>query len=184
MTDECYCKFLYEGQPFSIASLAGREGERAGGRLAVEDVRDDRLAHRLRSRAGGDCVGGERSCRATRTSNPTSIAQKAAVEALRGPQESVRNMLAEYRKRRDFVVKPAAEDPGRDAARSRRARSTPTRICRARSGAASRTRSHFAERLLAEANVAWCRARHSGHEITFASHTRPRCTNWSAGSTA
>jgi aspartate aminotransferase len=38
------------------------------------------------------------------TSNPTSIAQKAAVEALRGSQDSVPRMLAEYRKRRDFVV--------------------------------------------------------------------------------
>jgi aspartate aminotransferase len=38
------------------------------------------------------------------TSNPTSIAQKAAVEALRGPQDSVPLMLAEYRKRRDFVI--------------------------------------------------------------------------------
>ncbi len=39
------------------------------------------------------------------TSNPTSIAQKAAIEALRGPQDSIPIMLAEYRKRRDFVVK-------------------------------------------------------------------------------
>ena len=38
------------------------------------------------------------------TSNPTSIAQKAAVEALRGPQDSVPLMLAEYRRRREFVV--------------------------------------------------------------------------------
>ena len=38
------------------------------------------------------------------TSNPTSIAQKAAVEALRGSQDSVRAMLAEYRRRRDRVV--------------------------------------------------------------------------------
>jgi aspartate aminotransferase len=46
------------------------------------------------------------------TSNPTSIAQKAAVEALLGPQESVGIMLAEYRKRRDFVVKRLREIPG------------------------------------------------------------------------
>jgi aspartate aminotransferase len=38
------------------------------------------------------------------TSNPTSIAQKAAVEAMRGPQDSIPTMLAEYRKRRDFVI--------------------------------------------------------------------------------
>src|SRR5205085_11585183 len=46
------------------------------------------------------------------TSNPTSIAQKAAVEALRGPQESVATMLAEYRKRRDFVVQRLRQIPG------------------------------------------------------------------------
>ena len=46
------------------------------------------------------------------TSNPTSISQKAAVEALRGPQESVTAMLAEYRRRRDFVVQRLRAIPG------------------------------------------------------------------------
>jgi aspartate aminotransferase len=46
------------------------------------------------------------------TSNPTSIAQKAAVEAVRGPQESVQQMLAEYRKRRDFVIARLRQIPG------------------------------------------------------------------------
>ena len=54
MTDECYCKFLYDSEPFSIAVAAGREGHRAGGRIAVEDLRDDRLAHRLRAGARAD----------------------------------------------------------------------------------------------------------------------------------
>ena len=38
------------------------------------------------------------------TSNPTSIAQKGALEAMRGSQESIPVMLAEYRRRRDFVI--------------------------------------------------------------------------------
>jgi aspartate aminotransferase len=46
------------------------------------------------------------------TSNPTSISQKAAVEALRGPQESVTRMLAEYHKRRDYVVQRLRQIPG------------------------------------------------------------------------
>src|SRR5258708_24444676 len=46
------------------------------------------------------------------TSNPTSIAQKAAVEALRGPQESVGVMLAEYRQRRDYVIARLRQMPG------------------------------------------------------------------------
>jgi aspartate aminotransferase len=46
------------------------------------------------------------------TSNPTSIAQKAALEAMRGPQDSVPEMLAEYRRRRDFVIARLRQIPG------------------------------------------------------------------------
>ena len=46
------------------------------------------------------------------TSNPTSIAQKAAVEALRGPQDSVGAMLAEYKRRRDRIVEGLRAIPG------------------------------------------------------------------------
>ena len=53
-------------------------------------------------------VGAMTKLQSHSTSNPTSISQKAAVEALRGPQDSVAMMLAEYRKRRDFVVRAAA----------------------------------------------------------------------------
>ncbi|GIW43260.1 MAG: aminotransferase [Candidatus Binatia bacterium] len=38
------------------------------------------------------------------TSNPSSIAQAAAAEALAGSQDSVPKMMAEFEKRRDFVV--------------------------------------------------------------------------------
>ncbi len=39
------------------------------------------------------------------TSNPTSISQKAAIEALNGPQESVHRMREEFEKRRNYMVK-------------------------------------------------------------------------------
>ena len=38
------------------------------------------------------------------TSNPTSISQKASIEALRGDQHSVKSMIKEYKKRRDYIV--------------------------------------------------------------------------------
>ena len=60
-------------------------------------------------------IGGITKLQSHSTSNPTSIAQKAAIEALRGPQESVGIMLAEYRKRRDYVIAPPARHAGRDA---------------------------------------------------------------------
>jgi aspartate aminotransferase len=46
------------------------------------------------------------------TSNPTSIAQKAAVEALRGPQDSVAAMVAEFAWRRDDILQRTLAIPG------------------------------------------------------------------------
>jgi aspartate aminotransferase len=46
------------------------------------------------------------------TSNPASISQKAALEALTGPQESVGIMLSEYAKRRKFVLERLRAIPG------------------------------------------------------------------------
>ncbi|SFR05584.1 pyridoxal phosphate-dependent aminotransferase [Desulfoscipio geothermicus] len=46
------------------------------------------------------------------TSNPTSIAQAASVEALEGTQEPVRQMVAEFVKRRDYMVERLNAMPG------------------------------------------------------------------------
>src|SRR5260370_3048194 len=46
------------------------------------------------------------------TSNPTSIAQYAALEAMRGPMDSVPVMLAEYAKRRRRIVDGLRAIPG------------------------------------------------------------------------
>src|ERR1700756_4243996 len=46
------------------------------------------------------------------TSNPTSIAQYAALEAMRGPMETVPVMLAEYAKRRKRIVEGLRAIPG------------------------------------------------------------------------
>lgn len=45
------------------------------------------------------------------TSNPSSVAQAAAAEALAGSQESVPRMMAEFGKRRDFVVEQLRSIP-------------------------------------------------------------------------
>jgi aspartate aminotransferase len=46
------------------------------------------------------------------TSNPTSIAQKAAVEALSGDQNIVDKMVREFRKRKDYIVHALEQIPG------------------------------------------------------------------------
>jgi aspartate aminotransferase len=46
------------------------------------------------------------------TSNPCSVSQWAALEAIVGPQDSVTAMKAQFQKRRDFVLERIAELPG------------------------------------------------------------------------
>jgi len=46
------------------------------------------------------------------TSNPASISQKASVEALNGTQAPTEKMVAEFRKRRDFIVSALNDLPG------------------------------------------------------------------------
>ena len=46
------------------------------------------------------------------TSNPTSIAQKAGVEALNGPQDAVAKMVAEFAWRRDDIYQRLSAIPG------------------------------------------------------------------------
>jgi aspartate aminotransferase len=111
LTDECYCKFLYDGEPYSIASVAGaKETVLVAGSLSKTYAMTGwRIGFGL---APAAIVGAMLKLQSHSTSNPTSISQKAAVEALRGPQASVGTMLAEYRKRRDFVVERLRAIPG------------------------------------------------------------------------
>jgi aspartate aminotransferase len=46
------------------------------------------------------------------TSNATSVAQMAAVEAISGPQDDVANMVKEFEKRRTYIVKRLNSMPG------------------------------------------------------------------------
>ncbi len=153
MTDECYCHFLYGGTPFSIASLPGAKetvlvagtvsktyamtGWRIGFGLVPEHVAGAML--KLQSHS---------------TSNPTSISQKAAVEALRGPQDGVAVMLAEYRKRRDFVVNRLREIPGVTCSMPEGAFYAYPDISGALRATGIASPQQFAEKLLSEAHVA------------------------------
>src|SRR5919198_6218136 len=51
-----------------------------------------------------DAIGAAGKIQSQSTSNPTSIAQAAALEAIRGPQEEVKVMTREFQKRRDVIV--------------------------------------------------------------------------------
>ena len=111
LTDECYCHFLYDSQPFSIASLKGAKDNVlvAGSLSKTYSMTGWRIGFVL---APARVIGAMVKLQSHSTSNPTSIAQKAAVEALRGPQDSVDTMLAQYAKRRDFVIARLRAIPG------------------------------------------------------------------------
>jgi aspartate aminotransferase len=146
LTDEIYEKLVYEGKHVSIAALDGMyertitlngfsksyamTGWRIGWLVAHKDLMkpiDKIQQHSL------TCC--------------TSFAQKGALAALKGPQKCVEDMFAEFRRRRDYMV--------------RRVNSTGLFECRKPSGAfyvfpryhAKMHSLQLAERLLEQAHV-------------------------------
>src|SRR5579864_3902120 len=153
LTDECYCHFLYEGSPYSIASMPGaKETVLVAGTLSKTYAMTGwRVGFGL---VPQPVAGAMLKLQSHSTSNPTSISQKAAVEALRGPQESVGVMLAEYKKRRDFVVRRLNEIPGVKCAEPKGAFYAYPNIGVALGKKGIQNTLQFSERLLAEAHVA------------------------------
>jgi aspartate aminotransferase len=112
LSDECYSHFTYGStRPYSVAGVAGSKphlivvgslsktfsmtGWRVGYALAPQPLVDAML--KLQSQS---------------TSNPTSISQYAALEALKGPMDSVATMLAEYARRRARILEGLRAIPG------------------------------------------------------------------------
>jgi aspartate aminotransferase len=112
LSDECYSHFLYDGRkPFSIASRTDLKNHIiiAGSVSKTYAMTGWRIGYIL---APPDVISATVKLQSHSTSNPTSISQKAALEALTGPQESVGAMLAEYGKRRKFVLDRLRAIPG------------------------------------------------------------------------
>ena len=152
MTDECYCRFLYEGEPFSIASMpdAKEHVVVAGSLSKTYAMTGWRIGFAL---APKPLIDAMMKLQSHTTSNPTSVSQKAAIEALRGSQDSVPVMLAEYRTRRDYVIGRLRAIPGVKIAEPKGAfYAYPNISVGFRNGITSALQ--FSERLLAEEHVA------------------------------
>lgn len=63
-------------------------------------------------------IGAMKKIQSQSTSNPASISQAAAVEALNGDQQCLQDMLAEFKKRHDMVVEKLNAIPGVDSLHS------------------------------------------------------------------
>ncbi len=153
MTDECYCKFLYDSEPFSIASNKQAKDTIlvAGSLSKTYAMTGWRIGFGLGPAA---VIAAVNKLQSHSTSNPTSIAQKAAVEAVRGPQESVGLMLAEYKHRREFVINRLRQIPGVSTTEPRGAFYAYPDISCAFGRNGINNSMQFAEQLLAQAHVA------------------------------
>ncbi|HYJ46866.1 MAG TPA: pyridoxal phosphate-dependent aminotransferase, partial [Pyrinomonadaceae bacterium] len=113
ISDECYLRFVYPpAEVFSAAKLPVELRQRlciAGSFSKTYAMTGWRMGYSL---ARPEWTKAMLKVQGHSTSNPNSIAQAAATEALRGPQESVAKMLEEYGRRRDWLVDALSNIPG------------------------------------------------------------------------
>jgi aspartate aminotransferase len=111
-SDECYEALTFEGRHVSIAGLGPEIKART---LTINTCSK---AYAMTGWRIGFAAGPRELIRAMTdvqsqvTSNPSSIAQWAAIEALVGPQDEVAKMAAEFDRRRWLIVRGLNELPG------------------------------------------------------------------------
>jgi aspartate aminotransferase len=113
ISDECYCQFVYDPvRPSSAMQLPEALRRRviiAGSLSKTYAMTGWRIGYALGPR---EWIKAMTCVQSHSTSNPTSISQQAAIEALTGSQDSVGQMLQAYSERRDWLI-PALNDlPG------------------------------------------------------------------------
>jgi aspartate aminotransferase len=105
ISDEIYEKIIYDGFEFvSIASLGEEIKKRT---LIVHGVAKtySMTGWRIGYTAGPEeIIAAMTNIQSQSTSNPNSIAQKATIEALMGPQDEVDKMVSAFSRRRDTIV--------------------------------------------------------------------------------
>jgi aspartate aminotransferase len=113
ISDECYLRFVYPpGKVFSAAALAPELRRRlciAGSFSKTYAMTGWRIGYSL---TNAEWTRAMLKVQGHSTSNPNSIAQAAAAEALTGPQDSVATMLAEYTRRREWLLSALNEIAG------------------------------------------------------------------------
>ncbi len=105
ISDEIYEKLLYDG--FNHCSIASLGKDIKDLTIVVNGVSKSHAmtGWRIGYAAGPtDVLSAMANIQSQSTSNPCSISQKAAVEALRGPQDFIATMNIEFDKRRRFMV--------------------------------------------------------------------------------
>ncbi len=113
VSDECYLRFVYPpAEVYSAATLPAELRARlciAGSFSKTYAMTGWRIGYAL---APAAWTREMLKVQSHSTSNPGSIAQAAAVAAFDSPQDCVAGMLAEYRRRRDWLLRALSEVPG------------------------------------------------------------------------
>jgi aspartate aminotransferase len=113
ISDEIYEKIVYDGFQFiSIASLSEEMKQKT---IIVHGVAKTyaMTGWRIGYAAGSEeVISAMNNIQSQSTSNPTSIAQKASVEALAGPQDEVEKMVSAFAQRRNYIVDRLNKMPG------------------------------------------------------------------------
>ena len=112
VSDECYEPMTYDGRHLSIASF----GPEAKARTVLVHTCSKAYAMtgwRIGYAAGPRAlIKGMTDVQSQMTSNASSVAQWAAVEALTGPQDDVAKMAGEFDRRRHLIVEGLNAIPG------------------------------------------------------------------------
>jgi aspartate aminotransferase len=113
LSDEIYEKLVYDGmEHVSIASFGPEIKARTlvvNGVSKAYSMTGWRIGY---AAANKEVAGAISNLQDHSTSNPTSIAQRAALAALTGTQEPLRYMVGEFKKRRDYMVQTISRIPG------------------------------------------------------------------------
>jgi aspartate aminotransferase len=113
ISDEIYEKIVYDG--FECRSIASLGEEIKSRTIIVHGVAKTyaMTGWRIGYAAGPEeIISAMTNIQSQSTSNPTSISQKASVEALIGPQEEVNKMVSAFAQRRNYIVDRLNEIPG------------------------------------------------------------------------
>ena len=115
VSDECYLRFVYfPAEVFSASRLAPELRTHlciAGSFSKTYAMTGWRMGYALAPR---EWIKAMLLVQGHSTSNPNSIAQRAATEAFNSSQECVAEMLAEYGARREWLIKALDDIPGFD----------------------------------------------------------------------
>jgi aspartate aminotransferase len=113
ISDDCYLHFAYPPSvPFTAAQLPAELKSRllvCGSFSKSYAMTGWRVGYALGPEAW---VAAMLKVQSHSTSNATSISQRAALEGAIGPQDSLKAMLAEYQRRRDWLVPALNSIPG------------------------------------------------------------------------